>query len=65
MPGYAIAQLWDVDVNADIVEYLEKIDGTLRPFGGRFLVHGGKQRVIEGPATGVAIVIELPENAAG
>ncbi|MFE3193648.1 DUF1330 domain-containing protein [Nocardia sp. NPDC059240] len=61
MPGYAIAHLWDVDVNADIVEYLEKIDSTLAPFGGRFLVHGGTQRVIEGPKSSVAIVLEFPD----
>lgn len=36
MPGYAIAQLYDVDLNAEIVEYLERIDSTLAPFGGSF-----------------------------
>ncbi|WP_405134806.1 DUF1330 domain-containing protein [Nocardia sp. NBC_01388] len=44
MPGYAIAQLYDVDLNAEIVEYLERIDSTLAPFGGKFLVHGGCSR---------------------
>ncbi|WP_433591737.1 DUF1330 domain-containing protein [Nocardia sp. CA-145437] len=64
MPGYAIANLWDVDLNAEIVEYLERIDSTLEPFGGKFIVHGGTQRVIEGPASAIAIVIEFPDDQA-
>ncbi|MEV0461390.1 DUF1330 domain-containing protein [Nocardia tengchongensis] len=64
MPGYAIANLWDVDLNAEIVEYLERIDATLEPFGGKFIVHGGTQQVIEGPASAIAIVIEFPDHQA-
>ncbi|MFI6170170.1 DUF1330 domain-containing protein [Nocardia sp. NPDC051052] len=64
MPAYAIAHLHDVDVNAEIVEYLQRIDATLTPFGGRFIVHGGKQTVLEGPANGNVIVIEFPDYAA-
>ncbi|MGW4243670.1 DUF1330 domain-containing protein [Nocardia sp. NPDC004722] len=65
MPAYAIATLWDVDVNAEIVEYLERIDATLEPFGGKFIVHGGpRQRVIEGPANANVIVIEFPDYEA-
>ena len=64
MPAYAIANLWDVDLKAEIVEYLERIDGTLAPFGGKFIVHGGTQRVIEGPADTVVIVIEFPDYPA-
>jgi uncharacterized protein (DUF1330 family) len=50
-----------VDVNAEIVEYLRRIDGTLAPFGGKFIVHGGRQLVAEGPTDAVAIVIEFPD----
>ncbi|MCU1643318.1 MAG: hypothetical protein JWN03_3593 [Nocardia sp.] len=64
MPGYAIAQLYDVDLNAGIVEYLERIDSTLAPFGGKFLVHAGLQSVQEGPANAAAIVIEFPDYQA-
>ncbi|WP_067572206.1 DUF1330 domain-containing protein [Nocardia acidivorans] len=64
MPGYAIAQLYDVEVNGDIVEYLERIDATFTPFGGKFLVHGGNQRVLEGPSNAVAIVLEFPDYQA-
>ncbi|WP_067697754.1 DUF1330 domain-containing protein [Nocardia jejuensis] len=64
MPGYAIAHIHDLDLNADIVEYLERIDGTLRPFDGRFLVHGGRQTVTEGPAGANIVVIEFPDYQA-
>ncbi|MFJ1457958.1 DUF1330 domain-containing protein [Nocardia sp. N2S4-5] len=64
MTAYAVAHLHDVDVNAEIVEYLRRIDGTLAPFDGKFIVHGGRQLVAEGPANGLVIVIEFPDYAA-
>ncbi|MVU81734.1 DUF1330 domain-containing protein [Nocardia sp. ET3-3] len=64
MPAYATAILWNVDVNAEIVEYLERIDGTLAPFGGKFIVHGGAQHVFEGPKDANIIVIEFPDYEA-
>ncbi len=64
MTAYAIAHLSNVDLGADIVEYLRRIDATLAPFGGKFIVHGGRQRVIEGPADGVIVVIEFPDYEA-
>jgi uncharacterized protein (DUF1330 family) len=44
MAGYAIAHLQDVTVGAAIVEYLQRIDATLAPFGGHFIVHGAAPR---------------------
>ncbi|WP_227980021.1 DUF1330 domain-containing protein [Nocardia spumae] len=61
MPAYAVAHLYDVDVNAEIVEYLRRIDGTLAPFGGKFIVHGGRQMAADGPRDGNVIVIEFPD----
>ncbi|WP_405485740.1 DUF1330 domain-containing protein [Nocardia sp. NBC_00511] len=61
MPAYATAILWNVDLNNEIVEYLERIDGTLAPFGGKFIVHGAAQQVFEGPADANLIVIEFPD----
>jgi hypothetical protein len=43
MSGYAVAHIREVTMNADIVKYLEEIDATLRPFGGRFAIHGGDE----------------------
>lgn len=64
MPAYAVAHLHNVDLGPGIVEYLERIDATLAPFGGKFLVHGAGQVVKEGPADGNVVVIEFPDMAA-
>lgn len=61
MTAYAIAHVRSVEMCADIVAYLERVDATLDPFGGRFIVHAPKDlRVAEGDWTGDAIVIEFP-----
>ena len=48
MQAYAIAQLSRVTTNDDLVTYLKRIDATLAPFDGRFIIHGGPQDVKEG-----------------
>jgi uncharacterized protein (DUF1330 family) len=64
MPAYAIAHLRSVDFNDEIVEYIARIDATLEPFGGRFLVHGTTPTVMEGPFPGALVMIEFPDRAA-
>ncbi|MCV0396029.1 MAG: DUF1330 domain-containing protein [Rhizobiaceae bacterium] len=55
----------DVVMGDDIVAYLQGIDATLEPFGGRFLVHGGgDMKVLEGELPGDLIVIAFPDRAA-
>jgi uncharacterized protein (DUF1330 family) len=49
-------------MNADVIAYLEQIDATLRPFGGRFIVHGGDLEVLEGTWPGSLIVIEFTDR---
>jgi len=51
----------EVTMGPPIVEYLRRIDATLRPYGGRFLVHGGPLEVLEGSWPGTAIIIEFPD----
>lgn len=63
MPAYAVAHMRQVTMGPAIVEYLERIDVTLAPFGGRFLVHGGLVEVVEGTWPGHLIVIEFPDRA--
>ena len=63
MNAYAVAHLRSVDVGPDIVRYLERIDDTLEPFGGRFIIHGGENDVLEGDWPGDLIVIEFPDRA--
>ena len=62
MTAYAIAHLRSVRVGPDIVRYLERIDATLEPFGGRFVVHGSAIDVREGEWPGDVIVIEFPDR---
>ncbi len=65
MTSYAIAQLRNVTMGDSIVRYLEAIDATLAPFGGRFLVHGGPLTRVEGDwPGGDLIVIAFPDRAA-
>jgi uncharacterized protein (DUF1330 family) len=60
-PAYAIAYLREVNVADDIVDYLQRIDETLAPYGGRFLVHGGKIVPAEGTWDGDLVVISFPD----
>lgn len=63
MTAYAIAYLRKVDVNEDIVDYLQKIDATLVPYQGRFLVHGGTLTALEGEWDGDVVVLESRASA--
>lgn len=59
-PGYAIAHLRTPTLNGDVFEYLERIQATLDPFDGRFLVHGADVDVREGDWPGTIVVIAFP-----
>jgi uncharacterized protein (DUF1330 family) len=67
MKSYGIGILRNVEMGPEIVEYLERIDATLAPYGGRFIVHGDPADVLEGTSPGDIIIIEFPnrESAAG
>ena len=62
MPTFAVAHLREVRMGPAIVEYLERIDATLAPFSGRFLVHGDRGETVEGQWPGFLIVIEFPNR---
>lgn len=61
MSAYAIARLWDVKLGPEIRTYLERIDDTLAPFEGKFIIHGGERSVVEGRWTEDLIVIAFPD----
>ena len=63
MSAYAVAHMRQVTIGPPIVEYLQRIDATLQPFGGRFIVHGGEYEVMEGTWPGTIIIIEFPSRA--
>ncbi|NUS43874.1 MAG: DUF1330 domain-containing protein [Mycobacteriaceae bacterium] len=62
MRAYLLARLHDPSgpVAADVLEYLERVQSTLDPFGGRFLVHGGAVAVKEGSWPGGVVLVEFP-----
>ena len=62
MPAYAVAHMRQVTMGPAVVEYLQRIDATLAPFGGRFIVHGGEVEILEGAWPGYLIVIEFPDR---
>ena len=62
-PAYGVALLQDVRIGPPIVEYLERIDATLAPYGGHFIVHGATPEILEGTSPGTMVVIEFPDRA--
>ncbi|MGK5685199.1 DUF1330 domain-containing protein [Actinoplanes sp. URMC 104] len=64
MTAYALAHLRTPTANDDVVEYIERIQETMDPYGGRFLVHGAEVEVVEGRWPGTVVIIEFPDLAA-
>jgi uncharacterized protein (DUF1330 family) len=60
MPAYAVGHIRELSMGPDMVKYLKRIDETLKPFEGQFLVHGAKPEVLEGEFPGQLIIIEFP-----
>jgi len=63
MTAYGVGLLTDVNMGPLIVEYLERIDATLAPYDGHFIVHGGPAETLEGADPGAVIVIEFPDRS--
>ena len=63
MPAYLVA---DVEVtDRDLYdEYRKGVAATVAAYGGRFLVRGGAQQVVEGNLRPRTVVIEFPDLAA-
>jgi uncharacterized protein (DUF1330 family) len=62
MTAYAIAQLRSVDQNDEIVDYLLRIDDTLTPYQGEFLVHGSIPELVDGELPGSIVIIAFPDR---
>ncbi|AHH21424.1 hypothetical protein NONO_c66560 [Nocardia nova SH22a] len=60
MSAYGFAHLRNRRPHPDILEYLERIQTTLDPFGGRFVIHGPPAEVVEGEWPGSMVLIEFP-----
>jgi uncharacterized protein (DUF1330 family) len=64
MPAYAFAHLRTPHINDEVLEYNERIQATVDPYSGRFLVHGAEVDVKEGPWPGTVVIIEFPDVGA-
>ncbi|MFF5716021.1 DUF1330 domain-containing protein [Streptomyces buecherae] len=63
MTAYGFAHLRSRRNHSDIIEYLERIQATLDPFAGRFVIHGPPAEVLEGSWPGSMVLIEFPSLA--
>lgn len=64
-PGYVVAEVAVRDMDVFTKEYGPKLPSTLQPYGGRFLVAGGKPTALEGdtPQRFVIIAFDSVERA--
>ncbi len=60
LPAYAVALLRPAALHEDVVAYLQRIDATLAPFGGRYVIHGATPEVLEGAWPSHLVVIAFP-----
>lgn len=60
MSVYAVAIIRDTRFGPEIKESLHRIDETLKPYPGRFRVHGGPYYPLEGAWSGDLVMIEFP-----
>ncbi len=61
MTAYGLAHLHDPNLNEDVVDYIDRIQATMDPFGGRFLAHGPDVGVLEGTWPGTVVLLEFPD----
>ncbi|KIZ17348.1 DUF1330 domain-containing protein [Streptomyces natalensis] len=61
MTAYAIAHLRPAAPHPEIARYIEEIQATMDPFGGRFRVHNAEVEVREGEWPGALVVLEFPD----
>ncbi|WP_263169967.1 DUF1330 domain-containing protein [Streptomyces sp. SCSIO ZS0520] len=62
MTVYAIAHLQPAPPNEEVFRYIERIQATMDPYQGRFLVHGAEVEVVEGSWPGKIVIIAFPDG---
>ncbi|MFD9950574.1 DUF1330 domain-containing protein [Nonomuraea sp. NPDC059023] len=61
MTAYLLAHLRKPEeIHSDVLEYKDRVQATLDPFSGRFIVRGGEVDVREGDWPGDVILVEFP-----
>jgi uncharacterized protein (DUF1330 family) len=61
MTAYALAHLRTPSAHDDVFQYIESIQPTMDPYGGKFVVHGGEVEVLEGEWPGTVVILEFPD----
>ena len=62
MTAYLINHLRQPGVlNSEVLDYLDQVQATLDPFGGKFIVQGGEIKVLEGAWAESVIVLSFPD----
>jgi uncharacterized protein (DUF1330 family) len=61
--AFAVALLRNVRMSGAIVRYIEEVEATLVPFGGRLVVHGGAHETLEGSWPHDLVVVGFPDRA--
>ncbi|MWA03821.1 DUF1330 domain-containing protein [Actinomadura sp. LD22] len=62
MTAYAIGLLHpQPPLHEDVFVYMERIQATMDPFGGRFITHGKTPEVHEGTFDGAVVILEFPD----
>ncbi|QNS04443.1 DUF1330 domain-containing protein [Streptomyces xanthii] len=62
MTAYAIAVLRPTPpVHPEVLEYIERVQSTFEPYGGRFLSHGRTGEWKEGERLGDVVIVEFPD----
>jgi uncharacterized protein (DUF1330 family) len=64
MTAYALAHLRTPTAHEDVFTYIDRIQETMDPYGGRFLVHGAEVEVLEGSWPGTVVILEFPDVSA-
>ena len=62
MSSFAVAHLRSITMGPDLADYLARIDATLEPYSGHFVVHGSTVETLEGTWTGDLVVVEFPNR---
>jgi uncharacterized protein (DUF1330 family) len=61
MTSYLINHLQPGVVNSEVLDYVDQVQATLDPFGGKFIVQGGEMEVLEGARAGSVILLSFPD----
>ncbi|MGP3773933.1 DUF1330 domain-containing protein [Streptomyces sp. SDT5-1] len=62
MTAYVIAVLDTTPTpHPDVLTYIERVQSTFAPYGGRFLVHGTPGEWAEGEPLGSVVMAEFPD----